>query len=515
MTIRWAVAAFGLTLTTPGVAQTINFASELPRAVVLIDETDGLATRGVQAFLRGAGFPLVERRIEPGEQQQRTLRAALAGDEAAAVELGRDYGAHVVIIGRVYWQTPARAAATAHENSVEVELRALRLDAGKLVIAQSGRGWGNGDTDRAARAQAIRLSLAQIMEQSGFVGTVINNWSEQPWSSQDYFRPDPGTADTRPANQTLTRTPLLSLTRMDVLPAPSTVRASERRLSRPMAGYGVRVEGFVAGRVNHVVVEGQNAVVTPLAGSEARRLGLDPGTQRFSTTLQLTPEQSAITVRASAPNGESGSARAAAHIRDRWAVVVGVGNYRSNEISDLHFAARDAQSFHDFLRSPAAGPFADDHILLLKDEQATGAALRDALFVFLRDAGPDDLVVIFFAGHGRTDPAWPDSHYLLPHDADVKVLSATGFPLWDLKTALRRHIKAERVIVLADAFYSSTPAAAGLEGSADANQDGIVTFREVSDYVSGKVRLQTNGRQTPKKSGLGDAPLSEVPEQKR
>ena len=59
--------------------------------------------------------------------------------------------------------------------------------------------------------------------------------------------------------------------------------------------------------------------------------------------------------------------------------------------------------------------------------------------------------MIYFAGHGVADPTRPDNLYLLPHDADVKQLAATGFPMWDVKTALRRQIKAERVIVIAEA----------------------------------------------------------------
>ena len=42
----------------------------------------------------------------------------------------------------------------------------------------------------------------------------------------------------------------------------------------------------------------------------------------------------------------------------------------------------------------------------------------------------------------KPDPQRPDNLYLLPYDANVKQLAATGFPMWDVKTALRRQIKA-------------------------------------------------------------------------
>src|SRR5207253_4933118 len=125
--------------------------------------------------------------------------------------------------------------------------------------------------------------------------------------------------------------------------------------------------------------------------------------------------------------------------------VVGIGDYRAEDIPDLRYASKDAQSVYDFLVSSQAG-FQADHVVFLKDGAATGQAIREALFVFLQKANYNDLVFIYFAGHGAPDPSRPDNLYLLPHDADVKQLAATGFPMWDVKTALRRQIKAERVI---------------------------------------------------------------------
>ena len=59
------------------------------------------------------------------------------------------------------------------------------------------------------------------------------------------------------------------------------------------------------------------------------------------------------------------------------------------------FAPADARAVREFLESDAAGPF--DEVLYLENEQATGAALREALFVFLQQADWDDLVVIYYA----------------------------------------------------------------------------------------------------------------------
>ena len=165
------------------------------------------------------------------------------------------------------------------------------------------------------------------------------------------------------------------------------------------------------------------------------------------------------------------------------------------------------------------------------------------MFVFLQQADWDDLVVIYFAGHGAPDPNRPDNLYLLPHDADLDALAATAFPMWDVKTALRRHIAAEQVIVIADACHAGgtrdgqendvgeafadlfspsrrvTLTAArrnevSMEGprwgghgvfthhllgafgnpAADSNQDGTLSFREIASYVAGRVRADISSR---------------------
>ena len=167
-------------------------------------------------------------------------------------------------------------------------------------------------------------------------------------------------------------------------------------------------------------------------------------------------------------DGQTVQAIAAPRIDKRWAVVVGVGEYGSADIPDLEFAPADARAVKEFLESDAAGPF--DEVLYLENERATGAAMREALFVFLQQADWDDLVVIYYAGHGAPDPGRPDNLYLLPTDAELNSLAATGFPMWDVKTALRRQIAAERVLVIADACHSAGTADGDVVGGSDTNQ---------------------------------------------
>ena len=546
-------------------AQSIAFSSELPRTLVFIQEKGegGTATRDVIQFLSEAGFPLVDPALAHSAAQRALVQAALKGDEGAAVQLGRDFGAHVIVLGTADWGTTVDpVTGKLQTGTAEVGLRAIRLDQGKVLSVQTGRGRAIDATEQMARTNAVRQAVQQIIKTTEFVGALANNWEEDPWSARGYFSPDPGSHGQSLNAPAPAGAPKLAIIRTDVLP-PVGASAGSRGIgvvkkAQPGTSNDIALEGVVVGSVKKVDVEGKAAALEPLSLEEAKKLGLNTVATKFSANVSLPANKDTIAVVATSATGETASATAAPRIAERWAVVIGVGDYRSDDIADLRYAGRDAQLVYDFLKSPGAG-FQDDHIMFLKDADATSQAIREALFVFLQKAGYNDLVFIYFAGHGAPDATRPDNLYLLPYDADTKALAATGFPMWDVKTALRRQIKAERVIVVADACHSGgtkdgetnpingsfddlfTPSrrviltaandnelsyedqkwggghgvftynfVEGLKGAADSNKNGIVTFQEAADYVAVKVKAETNGRQNPQRGGLGDVPLSEV-----
>jgi hypothetical protein len=143
------------------------------------------------------------------------------------------------------------------------------------------------------------------------------------------------------------------------------------------------------------------------------------------------------------------------HVSQHWAVIVGVSDYHDSRIPSLRYAAADAQSFYNWLTSPDGGRYPPSRIKLLVNEQATGSNIKEALFVWLKQAIAEDMVIIFFAGHGSPDsPDTPENLFLLPCDAHYDNIATTGFPMWDIETALRRFIKAKKVVVIADACHA-------------------------------------------------------------
>ncbi|MFZ0258169.1 MAG: SUMF1/EgtB/PvdO family nonheme iron enzyme, partial [Gammaproteobacteria bacterium] len=256
---------------------------------------------------------------------------------------------------------------------------------------------------------------------------------------------------------------------------------------------------------------------------------------------------------------------------ERWAVVIGVSDYDDERLK-LRFADRDAEAFKEFLTTPRGGRFASDHLRFLPNRKATAENIRDALGTFLGAVQPEDYVVIFLAGHGLPDPRDAEDFYFLPYDADLDRLPSTAISMWEVRRWVEK-IKAERVLLIADACHSGAMGSKGVArglnainrylqklgesyetvvtltsssgyqlsqedkkwGSghgvftyhllralredatqADKNKDGIVDAEEAFLYVVPRVIQETKGNQLPDRSGdLGSGiPLAVVSPEK-
>ena len=175
------------------VAQGISFEGDLPRAMVFIQEEGRgkVSSREMTSFLLEAGFPIIDPALAIDEAAQALVAAALNGNDAAATQLGQDWGAQVLILGVADYATrPDPVDGTLITATAEVSVRALRLDHGDVVsiAAQSGRALEA--TDQAAKAQVIREVTQEVIAE--FIGAVMNDWADREWSETAYWRPDPG-----------------------------------------------------------------------------------------------------------------------------------------------------------------------------------------------------------------------------------------------------------------------------------------------------------------------------------
>ncbi len=230
----------------------------------------------------------------------------------------------------------------------------------------------------------------------------------------------------------------------------------------------------------------------------------------------------------------------------QWAVIITVGQHENEELH-LKFALRDGLEVRRILVE--RGGVASDHILEMNDASSgklrpTKANTSAALESFLNSKAirPDDRVVVYYSGHAilKDNDAW-----LVPVDFNTREPTDSGIALSQVHDALKAcpaHVKllvldcchagglstnTERV---AEAFRpDSIPGALvlascrrgefsfewderkqslftywlcrALEGGADSNGDGDITFDELYAYTSRQVsntaRVVFQQRQSP------------------
>lgn len=122
-------------------------------------------------------------------------------------------------------------------------------------------------------------------------------------------------------------------------------------------------------------------------------------------------------------------------------LFVGVDRYASEDISELSCAVRDASALHAvFEDTVGAGG------TLLTDGAATLSALRTELDA-LEQASAEDVVVIFFSGHGAP------THHLVANDTSPDDLAGSGLSLDELTERFHR-IPADRLVCVLDCCFS-------------------------------------------------------------
>ncbi len=157
-------------------------------------------------------------------------------------------------------------------------------------------------------------------------------------------------------------------------------------------------------------------------------------------------------------------------VRDKWALVIGIGEFANPKIPRLKYATKDARDFYDYLVKDAH--FAPDHVRMLLDKDANQRRILSEFgSKFLaRVVKPDDVVVIFFSTHGS--PSQMDLRgrsYLVAYDSDPEDLFATGMEMEKILESVQRRVLTDRVVMVLDACHSGTinPNAKGIVRSAN------------------------------------------------
>jgi hypothetical protein len=138
--------------------------------------------------------------------------------------------------------------------------------------------------------------------------------------------------------------------------------------------------------------------------------------------------------------------------RQAYAVIIGISNYLnsgSNGLSNLAFADDDAKSFAAFLRKKG---WSNSHVNILTNEKATRENILIALESWLTKAGPNDLIVLFWSGHGYHDPDDPEKVYFACYDTKVSI-PATGYRMDRVRNIIEERYT-KNVVILADTCHA-------------------------------------------------------------
>ena len=140
-----------------------------------------------------------------------------------------------------------------------------------------------------------------------------------------------------------------------------------------------------------------------------------------------------------------------------YAVIVGISNYENRGIEDLQFANRDAIAFAEYLKSKAGGSVPTENIKLFVEEAASNAAIYGSLSWLVETVESNDLVYIYFAGHGdmESETAYKLG-FLLTYQTPRRTFINNALRIEDLNNYANTLALKAKVVVITDACHSGS-----------------------------------------------------------
>jgi WD40 repeat protein len=241
-----------------------------------------------------------------------------------------------------------------------------------------------------------------------------------------------------------------------------------------------------------------------------------------------------------------------------YILAIGVSAYRSKDIPKLAFAAKDARDFAQALQRQQGKLYKTVEAKIVTDEHATKDEIMDGLEWLGKQVTQHDVGMLFLSGHGTNDSSL--GFVYLPVDADLDKLKRTAVTMADISTTIRS--MAGKAVAFLDTCHSGNILGAGqkglndmsgvinelasaenglvvfssstgrqfslenaswnngaftkalvegIDGKADEQHSGRVTYKMLDLYVSERVKALTQGNQSPvtqAPGGVNDFPLA-------
>jgi len=148
----------------------------------------------------------------------------------------------------------------------------------------------------------------------------------------------------------------------------------------------------------------------------------------------------------------------------KLALVIGIAGYPGfPEGEKLKYAGKDAEAFAAFIESEQGGKFSQENVHLVTNAEAKRVRLYKEFTWLFQNAGPEDQVYVFFAGHGVE---YQNVLYFLPYDASKDNPDDNGIPMGEFFRKVTRNLAAKQVVVFIDACHAAGAAEGGRDRAA-------------------------------------------------
>lgn len=175
---------------------------------------------------------------------------------------------------------------------------------------------------------------------------------------------------------------------------------------------------------------------------------------------------------------------------DLYLITIGAGDYQVDEY-DLSFAAKDAEDIATLMKKSKV--YNRVNTLTLTNAEVKKEMLQ-SMHAFLVDAGINDEVIIFFAGHGVLDANL--DYFLAMHDMDFGNPSQKGLSYDDMENVLDG-IKPLKKVLMIDACHSGEIDKEMVAMAKNKKEEtGEVQFRSVGNALSPKLGLYNTSELT-------------------
>ncbi len=414
--------------------------------------------KGAERALVSLAFSVEGRSVAAVEDQKRLLIWDYGKSDSPRIVEAHPDG----IVKVRFDSSPGRLITTGAEGVTKF----WNVDTGEHIVSliSTERGWAVVDAD--GRFDGSSSALANLAWVGDTVDLPIDNFTDQ------YYEPDL-LQKKRLGIGTLLTAGSASLAD-GILPPPiSEVAVPPTLKLDQLEPIEVKVTAKGEGGGVTIVNLFHNTKLVSTSNIVGRDEDEEDGKQIVEVTYKIRPIAGRNIFHANAASSEAilgnttqivSNITAPPHAPTLHVLTIGLNTYLDPELK-LNYAIPDAKGIQEAMKTAYTGLFADIKFYELFNEQATRKGITAMLDKF-RDTSPEDVVLIYYAGHGE---ASPDEFFFVTYEFELPLsvnrLERRALSATKLKEMIQ-DIGARRVILLIDACKSGT-AVEGFEDQVD------------------------------------------------